>query len=908
MSETVSERTIERFLKSGTLPKDVTPETMIAASDRHVRALTQKDARRAVALGRALVERARAFGSALELVALRSSGWAELVAGNYGEAEQAYVAARTMVTGDPLSRARIDRVLIDVYMYRGEFREAQRRARMALQTFKRHQAASDVAKTQVNYANLLHRMDRHRDACRLYGDAAVYFEAEGPEFAAALCHYNQANTLVQLFNFPAARELYGRARGVFQKHDQDLHATGCLYGLAWLHMLEGEFRQALLELTECEAEYRRGGHARELVVCQLDRAEVFLGLNLFADARSVAEEVEAHADKLGIHYERAKAAFFQAKAAIGMGHRGAARKALRRAERDFERIGNPGFAAAVELTQALIGTRGQKNPAQIGKIREKFSRSQLPLWEALCDLQILTEWPDDEPALRRFGRSKAVASVPHLLAARHTIQGDREARRGRMSAAVNRWTKAADILDAVRVKLPPVELRSSYFSGRQDPHLRLIDATSESDPDSGAAWSERFKTAGPWSPSDAFLGSSPARQRIGESLSDLASRVTAMSGAIADAEGRRAMVAGAPPAAFQQLQRRLRDQLTALEQPGGTTSESISELASAIHGLSRTRPVVQLHAGRDDIIAFVSDGGETRAHRYPDGIEYAREWLGRWRYQIEFTAATRTRLTAAQVAEEAELLKQFGRWFLPPLEIRENARELLILPEGLLAGVPWAALDDGRGSLVDRYEVILAPSVRHHLRAAEGSARGAGSRVFVGRHDGLTHLVEELATVRDRFAGADLTIHDPSRRSDWPADVAEEVWHYTGHADLRRDNPFYSSLLLEDGPLFAADFRLMHNRVGLVTLAACRTGQHTGLPGEEATGLVRSLLEMGASNVVASHWAVSDLSTSRWIDLFYKHYLGGASAARATRLAARGVREQFPSAYHWAAFSVFGRG
>ena len=60
--------------------------------------------------------------------------------------------------------------------------------------------------------------------------------------------------------------------------------------------------------------------------------------------------------------------------------------------------------------------------------------------------------------------------------------------------------------------------------------------------------------------------------------------------------------------------------------------------------------------------------------------------------------------------------------------------------------------------------------------------------------------------------------------------------------------------------------------------------------------------------MIASHWAVSDYSTSLWMDLIYKHYLGGSSAATAVRLAALGVRERFPSAYHWGAFSVFGSG
>ena len=160
----------------------------------------------------------------------------------------------------------------------------------------------------------------------------------------------------------------------------------------------------------------------------------------------------------------------------------------------------------------------------------------------------------------------------------------------------------------------------------------------------------------------------------------------------------------------------------------------------------------------------------------------------------------------------------------------------------------------------------------------------------------------------EKLTGPVTEIYDPCRRADWPDNSTARVWHFSGHAHLRADNPFYSSLLLEDGPLFAADFRLKKNNVELITLAACRTGQQTGLPGEEASGLVRSLLEMGARNIIAGNWAVADRSASMWMKLFYTYYLDGASIGEAVRQTVRGVREKYPSAYHWGAFSLFGAG
>jgi len=134
------------------------------------------------------------------------------------------------------------------------------------------------------------------------------------------------------------------------------------------------------------------------------------------------------------------------------------------------------------------------------------------------------------------------------------------------------------------------------------------------------------------------------------------------------------------------------------------------------------------------------------------------------------------------------------------------------------------------------------------------------------------------------------------------------LWHFTGHAELRSDNPFYSYLMLEDGPLFAADFRLKQCRVNLVTLAACRSGEQIAMPGDEATGLVRSLLEMGARNVVAGLWPVFDKSTALWMNSFYSRYFNGSDILDAHHAASMATRKKFPSAYHWAAFSVFGAG
>lgn len=907
-------KAVDSFLSRGIIDRFEVSE-IIAACDDRVRSETQVSAKKAVALGRNFVKQARPLGNEVYLKALRASGWAELVAGNYREAEKAYLGARDLKEADVMLKASIDRVLIDIYMYLDNYAEAEKRAKMALETFRRKQAKGEAAKTNVNYGNLLHRQDRHKEANRLYAQAARYFHSQKNDFATALCWYNQANTEVQLFDFETANRLFTDGRVIFQKLDQALYATGCLYGLAWLHMLQGDFHIALKELTECEAFYTKGNHPRELILCKLDRAESNLGLNLFLEARDSADEAARAAHKMGLTYEAAKGDLFSGKANFSLGQTRTAKNRLNRAVEGFKAVRNEGFSAATTLALA------QLQRAQTGKLDhvkaayDRFSKSQLPLWEAICDLQIAAEWPDESQSLKRLAHNKAAKTVPHLAARRYTLLGDRAARQKRISHAIDHWTKAAEILDAVRAKLPPIDMRSSFFAQQSEPHQRLVAAEYEKRPIEAAAWSERFKTVGIWGISNDQVLSNPARKRVLESLTILAGQVSAISGLIGHSGGERTSPA-AMSKTHVRLHRQVRADLADLEKEKKERKEgkakrdpdSSETIQALISKLSYDQPMVQFHVGTQDIIGFVHYRGTTHSHKFADGKRVVRDLVARWRYLVECAPASGRSYRKADLSVERELLGKIGHWLLTPLEIPSRSKRLLIIPEGQLASLPWSAIQNGKGALIDGHQLTISPSIRHHLYSKNRPNRSKDSHIFVGDITGLAHVRKETSAVRRCLESELLTLHQPCSRTDWPTHGKANIWHFTGHAQLRADNPFYSFLQLADGPLFAADFRLMKNDVNLVTLAACRTGQQTSLPGEEATGLVRSLLEMGARNVVASGWAVSDHSTSVWMDLIYTNYLNGLSVSKSIRQAAIGIRERYPSAFHWSAFSVFGAG
>src|ERR1041385_2237838 len=88
----------------------------------------------------------------------------------------------------------------------------------------------------------------------------------------------------------------------------------------------------------------------------------------------------------------------------------------------------------------------------------------------------------------------------------------------------------------------------------------------------------------------------------------------------------------------------------------------------------------------------------------------------------------------------------------------------------------------------------------------------------------------------------------------------------------------------------------------LVTLSACNTGVNKVFPGDELHGLVRGFLYAGAPSVVASLWAVSDLSTADLMREMYSHLRSGATKRAAMRGAQLAIKDAYGHPYYWAPF------
>jgi CHAT domain-containing protein len=118
----------------------------------------------------------------------------------------------------------------------------------------------------------------------------------------------------------------------------------------------------------------------------------------------------------------------------------------------------------------------------------------------------------------------------------------------------------------------------------------------------------------------------------------------------------------------------------------------------------------------------------------------------------------------------------------------------------------------------------------------------------------------------------------------------------------------FSSIRLGGSHLSLYDISHLQLPVELIVLSGCATGLNVVTPGDELMGLVRGLLQAGAQSLILSLWDVHDESTKEFMISLYTHLQKGLSKAQAMRTTMLELRGRYHHPYHWAPFSLIGKG
>jgi CHAT domain-containing protein len=259
---------------------------------------------------------------------------------------------------------------------------------------------------------------------------------------------------------------------------------------------------------------------------------------------------------------------------------------------------------------------------------------------------------------------------------------------------------------------------------------------------------------------------------------------------------------------------------------------------------------------------------------------------------------------------------------IEPLGLRPNER-LIIVPNGALHYMPFQALRNNQGFLIQRHPIALAPSASVAVQLVHRQQRVASDLVAFGNpriapEFDLPGAEAEVRGIAPLFTKQETFLQSAVTRAAFSNNAPTgRVVHVATHAEADTIDPLHSRILLApasqpaDGPdpLLAEDiYNLKFDAVALVTLSACETALGRIERGDEIMGFTRAFFYAGASALIVSMWPVSDESTALTMRTFYSSLTRGDEAIDAMRNAQLAVLadKRFSHPFYWAPFDLMG--
>jgi CHAT domain-containing protein len=313
----------------------------------------------------------------------------------------------------------------------------------------------------------------------------------------------------------------------------------------------------------------------------------------------------------------------------------------------------------------------------------------------------------------------------------------------------------------------------------------------------------------------------------------------------------------------------------------------------------------------DRLELLVSFGNEQRQFTAPIPETTLRGEVQRFRELLEKRTTNEYLLPARQLYDQ----------IIRPIEHVLSAHHidtLVMVPDYTLRTVPFAALHDGTGFLVDRYATAVAPSLHltdpRPLDTAPGTALVLGVSKSVQGYVPLPNVEREVAAVHD-IEGGDELLNDSFSRARFEAElrrVPYNIVHIASHGQFGSD-PSQTFVLAFDGQLTMDDLEASikfgqrrDKALELLILSACETASGDD---RAALGLAGVALKAGARSALATLWYINDQASGELVVNFHRGLQSGKlSKAHALQEAQRAVAAdpRYAHPAYWAPFLLIG--
>src|SRR5258708_5737066 len=237
-------------------------------------------------------------------------------------------------------------------------------------------------------------------------------------------------------------------------------------------------------LSDASVSAKKAGDAYQTALCNLDLAEIYLELNLSAEAAELAPAAHEAFLQLGFGYEAAKALAFAASAVSQQGQAFEGLKLFTQSREMFVAEKNGAWPSLIDLYRALVlFNEGRLFEARrlCATAREFFSGSTMPSKAVLAELLLarIGLRLNDSLAARQhcdlaLGQLKALQR-PVLSCQAEFLSGKIEQFAGKDDPAYESYCRARSILETLRGNVQGEELKISFFHDKLEVYENLIE-------------------------------------------------------------------------------------------------------------------------------------------------------------------------------------------------------------------------------------------------------------------------------------------------------------------------------------------------------------------------------------------------------------------------------------------------
>ena len=619
-------------------------------------------------------------------------------------------------------------------------------------------------------------------------------------------------------------------------------------------------------------------------------------------------------DQLPLDYDRARAALGQAAIFAQQGRDDDAEASLAQAEALFASQGNAVQQAHVQLLHALLRQRqGREKEARDAAqtALTGFTSAHLPGWAAEAQL-VLGEGLEEVVALaRETGRTWLESRAERALG----LQAPERA------VALAHLRRSVTALERLRAGIAPEELHVAFLSdkeavyselaglllGSSPTEAELAEALAVTERSRSRLLLERVLSAA------TDLPSSPTLETLRAELSRAYRETLPQDPSEPQRHGLLTRDLSQLENAYAQA---LRQSELAQLAMNSTLQSTLPDVAALQAALAPDETMLIFGHFSKSLGAFVLERERLTAVPQLAPLSELRHAARRFRYHLQKMAGAptlRPLLAPALKSELDSVLAQLYKLIFLPLVAQIRTERLIVVPTGVLHGLPLAALRNGNHYLLDQYELVITPSaaIWHTLvsRRTQPKLRTGPALLVSLPSVGTEHAQAEVEVITPCLTEVSVLADTEATLTAVRAQMTgKAILHFATHALFRQDNPLFSGLQLSDGWLLARDLYSLPLDADLVTLSACQTAVSQIAAGDEPFGLVRGFLTAGAQRVAASLWPADDAATAALMQTFYGRIAEGYAPAGALRAAQQELQKTWPHPYYWAAFCLLGSG